>query len=95
MPSFKIQLVGPITEFVGESELDVQAEEGATLSDLFTEVGKGYGEIMRKKIITPDGDFHPYILASVNGTDVGQLNGINTRLKEGDGILVALLVVGG
>ncbi|MFC2004791.1 MoaD/ThiS family protein [Chloroflexota bacterium] len=95
MPSFKIQLVGPITHFVGEKELDIQAEEGATLSDIFTEVGRDYGEIVKKKIVTPEGDFHPYILASVNGTDISELDGINTQLKEGDGILIALIVVGG
>ncbi|MFC2071808.1 MoaD/ThiS family protein [Chloroflexota bacterium] len=95
MPSFKIQLMGPITEFVGERELDIQAEEGATLSDIFTEVGRDYGEIVKKKIIAPDGDFHPYLFVSVNGTDFKELNGIDTQLNDGDEILVALLISGG
>ncbi|MFC1991849.1 hypothetical protein ACFLVC_03915 [Chloroflexota bacterium] len=82
-------------EFVDERELDIQAKEGATLSHLFTEVGRDYGEIVRKKIIAPDGTFHPYILDSVNGIDISELNGINTRLKESDGILVAMLIEGG
>lgn len=95
MPSFKIQLMGSMTDFVGKTELDVRAKEGATLSDVFKEVGREYGESMKKKIVAPDGDFHPYVLVSVNGTDFRELNGIDTRLKDSDRILVGLLIMGG
>ena len=95
MPSFKIHLMESITDLVGKTELDVQAKEGATLSDVFKEVGREYGESVKKRIIAPDGDFHPYVLISVNGNDVRGLNGINTRLKEEDEVLLALLIIGG
>ena len=95
MLSFKIRFMGPIAELIGRTEIDVQAKEGAILSDVFTEVGREYGESVKKKIIAPDGDFHPYVLVSVNGTEVRELNGIDTLLNDGDGILVALHVTGG
>lgn len=95
MPSFKIHFMESMTDLVGKAELDVQAKEGATLSDVFKEVGRDYGESMKKKIIAPDGAFHPYVLVSVNGTDFRALNGIDTRLNVGDEILVALLITGG
>jgi len=95
MPSFKIQLMGPVTQLIGKTELNVQAKEGATLSDVFEEVGREYGESVKRKILAPDGDFHPYVLVSVNGTDARGLNGIDTRLNDGDGILLALLITGG
>ena len=95
MPRYKIRFMEPITELIGEGELDIQAEEGATLSDVFKEVGRKYGEIMKKKILAPDGDFHPYVLAAVNGTDVRRLNGISTRLNNGDEVVLALQITGG
>jgi molybdopterin synthase sulfur carrier subunit len=95
MPSFKIHLMESITYHAGKTELDVQAEEGVTLADLFKEVGREYGESMKNKFIAPDGDFQPYILISVNGTDARGMDGINTRLNEGDDVLLALLVTGG
>ncbi len=95
MPSLKIRLMGQITDLIGKTELDVQAKEGATLSDVFKEVGREYGESVKKKLLAPDGNFHPYVLVSVNGTDVRGLNGIDTRLNDGDGILVALQITGG
>ncbi len=95
MPSFKIHLMESITDLLGKTELDVQAKEGATLSEVFKEVGREYGESLKKKILAPDGDFHPYVLISVNGTDARGLNGINTRLKEEDEVLLALLIIGG
>ncbi len=94
-PTFKIELVEPVTQLTGKTELVVRGNEGATLSDVFTEVGRNYGEIVKKKFLTPDGDFHPYVLVSVNGTDFRELNGIDTRLNEGDEILVGLLITGG
>ena len=95
MPSFKIHLMESITDLVGKTELDVQAKEGATLSDVFKEVGREYGESVKKKIIAPDGGFYPYVLVSVNGIDFRALNGMDTRLKDGDIILVGLLITGG
>ena len=95
MPSFKIHLMESMTDLVGKTELDVQAKEGATLSDVFKEVGREYGESVKKKIIAPDGGFYPYVLVSVNGIDFRALNGMDTRLKDGDIILVGLLITGG
>jgi len=95
MPSFKIQLMESMTDLVGKTELDVQAKEGATLSDVFKEVGREYGESVKKKIIAPDGGFYPYVLVSVNSIDFRALNGMDTRLKDGDIILVGLLITGG
>ncbi len=87
--------MGSMTDLVGKTELDVQAKEGATLSDVFKEVGREYGESVKKKFLAPDGDFYPYVLVSVNGSDFRGLNGIDTRLKDGDRILVGLLITGG
>ncbi|MFC1815244.1 MoaD/ThiS family protein [Thermodesulfobacteriota bacterium] len=95
MPRFRIRLMDPLTVHIGKTKLDVQAEEEATLYDVVTEVGRKYGEIVKKKIVGPDGDLHPYVLVSVNGTDIRQLDGIYTRLHDGDKMLVALLIVGG
>lgn len=95
MASFNIQLMESMTDLVGKTELHVQAKEGATLSEVFEEVGREYGESVKKKIIAPDGGFHPYVLVSVNGTDFRALNGMDTQLKDGDTILVGLLITGG
>ena len=95
MPSFKIQLMGPITDLVGRSELEVQTQESATLSAVVEEVERAYGKSVKNKILAPDGDFHPYVLVSVNGIDVRELNGIDTRLNDGDKIILALLITGG
>ena len=95
MPSYKIHLMESMTNLVGETELEVRAKEGATLSDVFKEVGREYGENVKKKILAPDGGFHPYVLVSVNGTDFRELDGIDTRLNNGDKILIGLLITGG
>ena len=95
MPSFKIRLMGLITDLIGKIELDVQAKEGATLSDVFKEVGREYGENVKNKLLAPDGDFHPYVLVSINGADIRGLKGIDTWLHAGDRILLALLITGG
>jgi hypothetical protein len=84
-----------LTHLVDKTELNIQAKEGATLTDLFNELGRECGESVKNKIIAPDGDFHPYILISVNGNDARGINGINTCWNEGDEVLVALLITGG
>jgi MoaD family protein len=95
MLGVKIRLMGPMADFIGKTELDVQVKEGTTLCDVFQEVGREYGQNVKKKIIAPDGDFHPYVLVSLNGTDVRGQKGIDTRLNDGDEVLLALLITGG
>lgn len=95
MPNVDIHIIGLLTELVGKTNLNVRTREGATLSDVLAEVGKEYGEDVKNKILSSSGDFHPYIIASVNGIDVRERGGVTTPVKEGDKISVALVVVGG
>ena len=95
MPSFKIRFFGPITTLTGTREVDVQADGCTTLRDVFTQMGKEHGAPLKNKIIAPDGNFQPYLLVVVNNTDVKRLKGIDTEVKDNDGIVVALTVTGG
>lgn len=95
MGNYKIRLIGPLTQVTGKSHIDIEAEEGVTVNDLLMEVGRRHGERVKPKILTPEGDLHPYVLVSVNGTNIMELNGMGTRLHDRDSILVAINIVGG
>jgi molybdopterin converting factor small subunit len=95
MGNYTIRLIGPLTQITGKSHIDIAAAEGITVDDLLMEVGRRHGERVKTKILTPEGNLHPYVLVSVNGTNIMELNGTGTRLHDGDSILVAVNIVGG
>jgi hypothetical protein len=95
LPTITIRLMEPMTELIGRAELKVQTGKEAALSDALTEMGNLCGDIVKQQILAPDGDFHPYILASLNGEDIRGLQGIHTRVNDGDVILLALNITGG
>ena len=95
MPSFKIRFFGPITSLTQLNEVNVHDDGCTTLRDVFTQLGKEHGETLKNKIIAPDGNFQPYLNVVVNTTNVKRLKGIDTEVKDSDGIVVALTVTGG
>ena len=95
MANFNIRLMGPMRYLIGMTDLCVSAKEGATLFEVLKQMEKEHGESVRGKILAPSGDFHPYVLASINDADIRGLNGIDTRLNDGDKILIALQITGG
>lgn len=80
---------------VGQSE-EVSLKGGALVSDLLLFLVEKHGTVFKDAIYEPNGlDLKANFILSVNGLLLNQLNGVKTRLKDGDRVALMPIVSGG
>jgi molybdopterin converting factor small subunit len=93
-----------IVEYLGyiKKKLDIEKSEivrmgdKASVRELLILLANKYGEIFKKSVYDPqDHELKPYHMVSINGLLLNQLNGMNTKLKDNDKIILMPIVSGG
>lgn len=92
-----VDYLGSIKQTLGLKQAEqVELEENASVSDLLSLLAQKYGDPFKKAVYEPKGlDLKPHHILSVNGLLLNQLNGIETKLKDGDHIILMPVVIGG
>ena len=77
-----------------DEEFDIR--EGAPLSELLDKLAGLYGQPFKKEVFEAGlKDLKYGFVITVNGVLMGQLDGVQTMLKEGDNIILMSLMSGG
>jgi molybdopterin synthase sulfur carrier subunit len=92
-----VDYLGSIKQTLGLKQAEqVELGEDASVSDLLSLLAKKYGDPFKKAVYEPKGlDLKPHHILSINGSLLNQLNGIETKLKDGDHIILMPVVTGG
>ena len=92
-----VEYLGHIREISGNKrEEEVEIKEDDSVAELLTVLSEKYGETFKKSIYEPNGtDIKSNFIATINGYLLNQLNGIKTKLKNGDHITIMPIVSGG
>lgn len=86
----KVHYLGMVRVTLNKKEEDIEVSPKTTLFELLDKLANAYGEWFRNEVFEGDGEeVSEEIIVTVNGTAIGQLDGIKTKLEEGD--VVALL----
>jgi len=92
----RIQYLGYIKNLLKKREDEFELSEGASLSDLLNKLAGIHGEAFRKEVYeTGLKDVKTGFVVTVNGVLMGQLRGVDTRLSEGDNVILMTLMSGG
>ena len=92
----RIQYLGYIKNLLKKSEDEFELSEGASLSDLLNKLAGFHGEAFRKEVYESGlKDVKTGFVVTVNGVLMGQLRGVDTRLSEGDNVILMTLMSGG
>lgn len=79
-----------------EREEEVDIEENASIADLLMVLSEKYGEPFKKAVYEQKGkDVKSNYIITVNGYLLNQLNGVETKLKHGDHVILLPVVSGG
>jgi molybdopterin synthase sulfur carrier subunit len=74
----------------------VELKHKASIRDLLSYLAEKYGDPFRKNVYEPkDLDLKPHYILSLNGLLLNQLKGIETKLKDGDHVILMPVVTGG
>ena len=92
-----VDYLGSIKQILGLKQADqVELKNGTSVRDLLTLLAEKYGEPFKKAVYEPTGlDLKPHHILSVNGLLLNQLDGIETKLKDGDRVVLMPVVTGG
>jgi len=92
----KVHYLGYIKNLLEKKDEELVIREGATLSELLDKLAGLYGQPFKKEVFERGlRDLKTGFVVTVNGILMGQLNGVETRLKEGDNIILMSLMSGG
>jgi MoaD family protein len=90
-----VKFVGALRHFSGAGELALDCKGCASVGELVNELVKEVPEIKRSLIDQQLEDPRPNALILVNGREIGVLNGLETKLKDGDEVVLVTVVHGG
>jgi molybdopterin synthase sulfur carrier subunit len=92
----KTHYLGLVKTYTNKSQEEIELGENAALSELLNKMAAEFGKHFKADIYEPDGkDVKPMFTVMVNGIVMGQLKGVDTKLKDGDNVILMPLMTGG
>lgn len=93
----KVEYLGHIKSIVeSRREEEIDIEDDSSISDLLIMLSEKHGESFKKAVYEAGGkDIKSNFIATVNGYLLNQLNGVETKLKNGDHVVLMPIVSGG
>jgi molybdopterin synthase sulfur carrier subunit len=92
-----VEYLGHIKNILGSRrEEEIEIEDNSSISDLLVMLSEKHGESFKEAIYEAGGkDIKSNFIATVNGYLLNQLNGVETKLKNGDHVVLMPIVSGG
>ena len=91
-----VEYLGYIKNILNKRVEKLELGKGSTLRGLLGRLADSYGASFRKEVFEPGlQDVKAGFAVTVNGVLIGQLDGIETTLKNGDHIILMSLMSGG
>jgi sulfur-carrier protein len=92
----KVHYLGLVKTYTNKGQEDMELGEGAKLSDLLSKLAVNFGKPFNAEIYeSSKKEVKAMFTVMVNGVIMGQLDGVETKLKDGDNIIIMPLMTGG
>ena len=90
----EVKFFTSLREITGKKVDQLQIQNSLTLDEFITLLSERYGKNFREYIYNKKGEQQEFLSFLVNGTNINNIKGFDTKLKNGD-IVVILPPVGG
>jgi molybdopterin synthase sulfur carrier subunit len=92
-----VEYLGYIKQTLGITQAEsIELNTDASTQDLLVLLANRHGEPFKKAVFDPrETNLKPYHIIAINGLMINLLNGLETKLKDGDRVVVMPVVTGG
>jgi len=92
-----VEYLGYIKQTLGIAQPEnIELKPEATTRNLLALLAEKHGELFKKAVYDPkEAALKPYHIIAVNGLMINLLDGLDTKLKDGDRVSVMPVVTGG
>lgn len=90
----RIKFLATLYELTGVLKTEVEVSDGLTIRELIDVLARKYAKL-REELLDEGGNLKPMYNILVNGRAVEWLNGLDTRLKDGDEVVFIPPAAGG
>ena len=90
-----IKFIGALRHISGKTELTINLKKGMALKDLLSKMGEEMPQLEKTFSDQQPNDSTSNALILVNGREISVLNGLETKLSDGDEIVFVPVVHGG
>jgi molybdopterin synthase sulfur carrier subunit len=91
----EIKFFTSLREITGKKVDQLQLQNSITIDELVTLLSEKYGKNFREYIYNKKGEMQEFLSFLVNGTNINNMQGFDTKLKNGDVIAILPPVGGG
>ncbi len=92
----KIHYIGLVKTYTNKTQEDLVLEDGTSLERLLERLAANFGKPFNPEVYDPaKREVKPMFMILVNGVVIGQLAGVDTKLKDDDTVMVMPLMTGG
>jgi len=92
----KVHYISLVKGFTKTSQDEFDLKEDSLLVDLLDKIAAKYGKPLSLEVYDPaKKEMKSTFVAMVNGVLMDQLQGVSTRIKDGDNIIIMSLMTGG
>ena len=93
MQKVEVKFLTRFIDITGEKTTEIQDAEN--ISQLIDALCEKYDETFRDVLLDDDGTVRDYLKVMVNGEDIRDLDGTETKLNDGDEIVMFQTIAGG
>ena len=90
-----VKFIGALRHLSGKTQLTINFKEGISIKELVTKISQEMPELKRTFSDQQLNDSRSNSLILINGREISVLNGLETKLKDGDEIVFVPVVHGG
>lgn len=91
----EVKFFTSLREITGNKTKEIQLQDTNTVEELLTLLSEKYGKNFREYIYSKNGKVQGFFSFLVNGKNINVLEGLDTKLKQGDTIAILPPVGGG
>ena len=91
----EVKFFTSLREITGKKTEEIQIQDIITVEMLLTLLSEKYGKRFREYVYTKKGKVQVFLSFLVNGKNINALEGFDTKLKQGDTVVILPPVGGG